>query len=175
VLAPHAVKEKLVLANESATLNPPVFNQMLISRYLARFDWQAQVKAYRQVYAERRDAMLEALALHMPAGTTWTVPHGGFYVWLTLPEGLDAAAMLPRAVTARVAYVPGTAFYADGFGTRQMRLSFCYPPPERIVEGVKRLAEVMEGELDVMHTFGTITPSAPRAVRGPISPSPDTA
>ena len=119
VLAPHAVREKLVLANEAATLNPPVFNQMLISRYLAKFDWLSQVKAYRHTYAERRDAMLGALQAHMPEGTTWTNPDGGFYVWVTLPEGFDAAAMLPRAVTARVAYVPGTAFYADGLGSRQ--------------------------------------------------------
>ena len=91
----------------------------------------------------------------MPEGTTWTHPEGGFYVWVTLPEGFDTAAMLPRAVTARVAYVPGTAFYADGLGSRQMRLSFCFPTPERIAEGVRRLAAVLESELDVMRTFGT--------------------
>ncbi len=176
VLAPHAVREKLVLANESATLNPPVFNQMMVSRYLANFDWLGQVKAYRQTYAERRDAMLTALELHMPAGTTWTRPDGGFFVWVTLPEGFDTAAMLPRAVTARVAYVPGTAFYADGFGSRQMRLSFCFPTPERIVEGVRRLAAVLDSELDVMRTFGAAGHAAlsPRpANRGPSSPSPD--
>ena len=72
---------------------------------------------------------------HMPEGTTWTHPDGGFYVWVTLPEGFDAAAMLPRAVTARVAYVPGTAFYADGLGARQLRLSYCFPTSERIAGG----------------------------------------
>lgn len=173
-LAPHAVREKLVLANEAATLNPPVFNQMMISAYLADFDWQSQIKAYRQTYAERRDAMLEALAAHMPPGAAWTVPDGGFYVWLTLPEGFDTSAMLPRAVSARVAYVPGTAFYADGFGTRQLRLSFCYPTPERIVEGVRRLAGVLDGELEVMRTFGAGFPTAPRSL-GASAPSPDTA
>ena len=84
--------------------------------------------------------------------------------------------MLPRAVTARVAYVPGTAFYADGFGSRQMRLSFCFPTPERIVEGVRRLASVLDSELDVMRTFGAAGHAAlsPRpANRGPSSPSPD--
>jgi 2-aminoadipate transaminase len=171
VLAPHAVREKLVLANEAATLNPPVFNQMMISKYLASYDWQGQVKAYQHVYAERRDAMLSALASSMPPGTTWTTPTGGFYIWVTLPEGFDAAAMLPRAVTARVAYVPGTAFYADGLGSRQMRLSYCYPTPERIVEGVHRLAGVLNSELEVMRTFGT---SAHRIALGPQSPSPDT-
>ncbi len=176
VLAPHAVREKLVLANESATLNPPVFNQMLVSRYLANFDWQSQVKTYRQTYAERRDAMISALETHMPAGTTWTRPEGGFYVWVTLPEGFDTQAMLPRATTALVAYVPGTAFYADGLGSRQMRLSFCFPTPERIVEGVRRLAAVLESEMDVMKTFGFNGPSAlptRRTNRGPSSPAPD--
>ncbi len=172
VLAPHAVREKLVLANEAATLNPPVFNQMLISRYLAKFDWLGQIKAYRQTYAERRDTMLTALEAHMPPGTTWTHPDGGFYVWVTLPEGFDAAAMLPRAVTARVAYVPGNAFYADGLGSRQLRLSYCFPTSERIVEGVRRLAGVLDSELDVMRTFGT---TWARPAIGPSSPSPDTA
>jgi DNA-binding transcriptional MocR family regulator len=173
VLAPHAVREKLVLANESAILNPPVFNQMMISRYLATFDWQGQIKTYRQLYAERRDAMLSALQTHMPAGTTWTRPDGGFYVWLTLPEGYDTAAMLPRAVTERFAYVPGTAFYADGFGTRQMRLSFCYPTPERIVEGVRRLGSVLEGEQELMRTFGVGSVSRPHRLGGPTAPGPD--
>ena len=92
-------------------------------------------------------------------------------MWVTLPEGFDTAAMLPRAVTNRIAYVPGNAFYADGLGSRQMRLSFCFPTPERIVEGVRRLSDVIDGELDVMRTFGAHTP---RAVGGPRSPSTDT-
>ena len=175
VLAPHAVREKLVLANESAVLNPPVFNQMMISRYLATFDWLHQIKIYQQLYAERRDALLSALADEMPDGTTWTVPDGGFYVWVTLPEGFDAGAMLPRAVTERVAYVPGTAFYADGLGSRQLRLSYCYPTPERIVEGVRRLAGVLNSELQVMRIFGGSGAQAPRPISGPSSPSPDIA
>ena len=76
-------------------------------------------------------------------------------MWLTVPEGVDTKAMLPRAVTARVAYASGTGFYADGFGSRQLRLSYCYPTPERITEGVRRLAGVLEAELDVMRTFGS--------------------
>jgi 2-aminoadipate transaminase len=171
-LAPHAVREKLVLAVESATLCPPVFTQYVVSRYLAQHDWKGQVKTYREVYRVRRDAMLAALVQYLPAGCTWTHPAGGFYVWLTVPDGLDTKAMLPRAVTQRVAYVPGTAFYADGLGSRQMRLSFCYPTPERITEGVRRLAAVLQGELELQRTFGSVRP---RAVFGPQSPSPDTA
>jgi hypothetical protein len=76
---------------------------------------------------------------------------------MTLPPGIDGKAMLPRAVTARVAYVPGTAFFADGFGSGAIRLSFCYPTPERIREGVRRLAGVLEAEMELRETFGTDT------------------
>jgi 2-aminoadipate transaminase len=155
VLAPHAVREKLVLAQESATLCPPAFSQYAITAYLANYDWRGQIKVFREMYRERRDAMLAGLADDMPAGTSWTVPGGGFFVWVTLPAGLDSQAMLPRAVTARVAYVPGTAFYADGFGSRHMRLSYCFPTPERIREGSRRLGEVLQYEAGVLETFGT--------------------
>ncbi|HAM44445.1 MAG TPA: GntR family transcriptional regulator, partial [Propionibacteriaceae bacterium] len=104
VLAPHAVREKLVLTQEAATLAPPVFSQFAISTYLAEFDWKGQIDTFRAMYAERRDAMLAGLAEYMPEGSTWTTPNGGFFVWVTLPEGIDSHAMLPRAVTARVAY-----------------------------------------------------------------------
>jgi DNA-binding transcriptional MocR family regulator len=172
VLAPHAVREKLVLAAESATLCPPTINQLIVSRYLATHDWQGQIKRYQETYRERRDAMLAAMEQHLPPGCVWTTPDGGFYFWLTVPEGVDTKAMLPRAVTARVAYASGTGFYADGFGSRQLRLSFCYPTPDRIREGVRRLANVLSDEMELFRTFGSV---APRAVSGPHSPSPDTA
>jgi DNA-binding transcriptional MocR family regulator len=175
VLAPPAVREKLILAAESATLCPPTFNQMLVSRYLATHDWRRQIKAYREVYAERRDAMLAALGTHLPAGCSWTTPAGGFYVWLTVPPGVDSKAMLPRAVTARVAYASGTGFYADGSGGSELRLSFCYPTPERITEGVRRLAGVLAAELDVLRTFGLPQRRAGgTAPSGPQAPAPDT-
>lgn len=173
VLAPHAVREKLVLAQESATLCPPTFSQAVVSTYLAEHDWQGQVKNFRELYRERRDAMLAALDEHLPDTATWTRPDGGFYVWLTLPEGLDAKAMLPRAVTARVAYVPGTAFYADGFGTRHLRLSYCYPSPARIREGVRRFAGVVAAELELRETFGAALPSAAAGRHTYESPGPD--
>ncbi len=154
VLAPHGVREKLVLAQESATLAPSVFSQFVVSTYLAHWDWRAQLDTFRAMYRERRDAMLRGLTEHMPPGSTWTHPTGGFFVWLTLPEGLDSQAMLPRAVSARVAYTPGTAFYADGMGSRNIRLSYCFPPPERIIEGTRRLGEVINNERDINETFG---------------------
>ncbi|MCK6210379.1 PLP-dependent aminotransferase family protein [Georgenia sp. EYE_87] len=155
-LAPHAVREKLVLASESAILSPTMMGQLSIATYLSTYDWYGQVKQYRSMYRERRDAMLGALAEFLPEAS-WTVPEGGFYTWVTLPAGLDAQAMLPRAVTNLVAYVSGTAFYADGQGRDHVRLSFCYPTPERIREGVRRLATVVHAESELVSMFGTAT------------------
>ena len=81
--------------------------------------------------------------------------------------------MLPRAVTARVAYVPGTAFFADGFGSSSMRLSFCYPTPERIREGVRRLAGVLEAEMELRATFGASGPAHELPRSGYDAPSSD--
>jgi 2-aminoadipate transaminase len=166
-LASHAIRDKLVLAQESATLCPPAFNQMAVSTYLANHDWHGQIKAFREMYRERRDAMLESLADLMPATTTWTTPKGGFFVWVTLPDGIDAKAMSPRAVTARVAYVPGTAFYADGYGSQCMRLSYCFPSPDRIREGIRRLAAVVEREMELRETFGPLHLGRGRGVEFP--------
>ena len=168
VLAPHAVRERLVIAQEAAVLSPPVFSQFAIANYLENFDWRAQIVSFREMYRERRDATLRGLADHMPPTATWTHPTGGFFVWLTLPEGLDSQALLARAVNERVAYVPGNAFYADGFGSRNMRLSYCFPTAERIYEGTRRLGKVIRDELEMRETFGlpaTETPHKP--VSGP--------
>jgi len=173
-LAPHAVREKLVLASESAILCPSAYSQMTVSTYLATCDWMAQIKVYREIYRERRDAMIGSLNAMLPEAS-WTHPNGGFYVWLTLPEGVNAKAMLPRAVTERVAYVPGTAFFADGTGQRNVRLSYCYPDPDRIREGVRRFAGVVQTELELLETFGpydaTGRGSGPST--GVQSPAPD--
>ena len=152
-LAPHAIRAKLILALEAAILSPGMFGQMFLSSYLNNYDWYGQVKVYRAMYAERCKAMLDALDEYMPE-CSWTKPVGGFYTWVTLPEGLNARSMLPRAVKAQVAYVSGTAFYYDGRGADHMRLSFCYPEPDRIREGVRRLAGVVNAEKQLVDMFG---------------------
>ena len=152
-LAPYAVTQRMVLAAESAILSPNMVGQLSIAEYLKTYDWFQQVKEYRSMYRERRDAMLESLAEYLPS-CSWTVPDGGFYTWVTLPEGLDAHAMLPRAVTHRVAYVSGTAFFSDGQGRDHMRLSYCYPTPDSIREGVRRLGTVVEAEKELVTMFG---------------------
>jgi DNA-binding transcriptional MocR family regulator len=165
-VAPPAVKDKLVLAQESATLCPPVFSQFAISQYLSTWDWQGQIDCFRDVYRARRTAMLDGLDDHMPAGATWTRPTGGFFVWLTLPEGLDSQSLLAQAITNRVAFVPGTGFYADGLGSRHLRLSYCFPTPSQIYEGTRRLGEVLTDAIDMAQTFGLTgpAPSPPPAV-----------
>jgi 2-aminoadipate transaminase len=153
-VAPAGVRDKLVLAAESAVLCHSSFAQLLVREYLATQPWREQVKVFRELYRERRDAMLGVLEASMPAGCRWTEPGGGFYVWLGLPAGIDAKAMLPRAIAARVAYVPGTGFYADGTGADHLRLSYCFPEPDRIREGVRRLSSVISAELELRSTFG---------------------
>ncbi|BCB85935.1 aminotransferase-like domain-containing protein [Phytohabitans suffuscus] len=173
ILAPHAVREKLVIASEAQILCPSAFAQAAVTTYLASMPWREQLKTYREIYRERRDALLTGLADLMPAGTTWTEPKGGLFVWATLPEGLDAKAMMPRAIAARVAYVPGTGFYADGTGAGHMRLNFSFPPPERIREGVRRLAGVMEQELAMRQVFGAVGRPAARRRGQAAADAPD--
>ncbi|WP_067493865.1 PLP-dependent aminotransferase family protein [Actinoplanes sp. TFC3] len=175
ILAPHAVREKLVMASEANILCPSAFAQSAVTQYLATMPWREQLKTYREIYRDRRDAMLDALRDLMPAGTTWTRPNGGLFVWATIPDGLDSKAMMPRAIAARVAYVPGTGFYADGTGTSNMRLNFSFPPPDRIREGIRRLAGVMEQELALRAVFGPTTPQRRRGPAAADTPGPDLA
>jgi DNA-binding transcriptional MocR family regulator len=147
-LAPQALREKLVIASESSILCPSNFSQLAISSYLANQPWRDQIASFVELYRARRDAMLETLDATFPKSATWTKPKGGFYVWVTLPAGIDTKALVPKAIVAKVAYVPGTAFYADGLGSWSMRLSYCHPTPERIREGVAALAHVIDGEIE---------------------------
>lgn len=146
-LVPQSLKEKLVIASESSILCPSNFSQMAIASYLANQPWREQIASFCALYKVRRDAMLSALDAHFPKAATWTKPAGGFYVWVTLPPEIDTKAMVPRAIAAKVAYVPGTAFFADGFGSWSLRLSYCYPTPERITQGVMALSKVVEQEM----------------------------
>lgn len=145
-LCPTEFTQRLVLANESATLCPTTFGQAAVAAYLSEYDWYQQVKEYREVYRQRGEAIQQALEDFLPE-LEWTHPTGGFYTWLKLPEGLDGRHMQDRAIANGVAYVTGTAFYADGkTGSDHVRLSFCFPTPEAIREGIKRLAKTIAEE-----------------------------
>jgi DNA-binding transcriptional MocR family regulator len=156
-VAPAAIREKLILAAESAVLCHPSFSQLTVREYLNTQPWYEQIKDFRELYQERRDATLSALSRMMPPECHWTRPAGGFYVWLRLPDGINAKAMLPRAISSRVAYVPGTGFYADGSGGQYARLCYSLPDPDRIAEGIRRLASVVETEMQLRDDFGPVS------------------
>jgi 2-aminoadipate transaminase len=143
----------LVLAKEAADLCGSQLNMLITERYLDGEGWRRNLDGLVQTYRRRRDVMLAALAERFPADAAWTRPSGGFYVWVTLPGYFDTPALLAAAVERKVAYVPGTAFYADGRGRQQMRLSFCYPTEERIEEGVRRLGELLEDEEELYRSL----------------------
>jgi DNA-binding transcriptional MocR family regulator len=150
IAAPTPVREKLVLLREAADLCPSNLTQLLIERWLATQPWQEQVKRYRALYQHKAELMLGALEAEMPAEVDWTRPRGGFFVWLTVPTGIDTSALLAKAIGRRVAYVPGRGFYDDGSGGDQLRLCFSFPPADRIREGVSRLAELLHDELGLL-------------------------
>jgi DNA-binding transcriptional MocR family regulator len=150
IAAPTPVREKLVLLREAADLCPSNLTQLIIERWLTTQPWQEQVKRYRALYQQKAELMLASLAAEMPVEVDWTRPRGGFFVWLTVPKGVDTSALLAKAIGRRVAYVPGRGFYDDGSGGDQLRLCFSFPPVDRIHEGVSRLAELLHDELELL-------------------------
>jgi DNA-binding transcriptional MocR family regulator len=152
-LAEPGVLQRLVLAKEAADLCSSNLTMLVTERYLLGDRWRATLGELVRTYRARRDAMLEGLAEHFPGDAVWTRPAGGFYVWVRLPEYLDAANLLAAAVDRRVAYVPGTAFYGDGRGRDHLRLAFCYPDEPRIREGVRRLGELLADEQELFRSL----------------------
>ena len=147
LVAPKALFPKLLQAKQAADLHTPGFNQRIVQEVLDAGVLGAHLDALRAHYRERRDAMQAALTRHLPPGCRWTPPVGGMFFWLELPDDLDAGALLPQAVEAGVAYVPGAAFYCDTPRANRLRLSFVTVTPERIDTGVRWLAEVLREAL----------------------------
>jgi len=150
IAAPTPVREKLVLLREAADLCPGNLTQLVVERWLTTQPWQEQIKRYRALYQQKAELMLDALASEMPVEVDWTRPRGGFFVWLTVPTGVDTSALLAKAIGRRVAYVPGRGFYDDGSGGDHLRLCFSFPAMDRIREGVSRLAELLHDELGLL-------------------------
>lgn len=149
-LVPEHLQRRYYLASEAVSLCPPTLNQMLVSAYLRDYDWKGQIETYRGLYAERCAAMLSALEEHMPAGTSWTRPEGGFFVWVTLPEGMDTYPLLQKAIDAGVVFIPGAAFTPSDQPSNKLRLAFSAVPPDAIREGVRRLAPVLRDALGAL-------------------------
>ena len=134
---------KLVLMKQAADLHSPTLNQM-VTHAVAQAVFDTHLDTLRETYGARRQAMLDALARHMPPGVQWTRPDGGMFVWVTLPAGMDAADLLAQAIrTERVAFVPGRAFYPDASQGNCLRLAFSCADGAKIDEGMKRLGRLI--------------------------------
>lgn len=143
IVAPRPVVEKLVLIKQAGDLHTSGLNQMAMLA-VAQEIVPGHAGRIRDAYRARRDTMLAALDACMPPGVRWTRPAGGMFLWLTLPERIDAAVLLERAIqTADVAFVPGAAFYPDRSVRNALRLSFSLNPPDEIEVGISRLAQVI--------------------------------
>jgi 2-aminoadipate transaminase len=148
LVAPRALYPKLLQAKQASDLHTPGFNQRVVYEVVRDGFLDTHVPTIRARYRTQRDAMARALRHHMPADATWHAPRGGMFFWLRLPEGLDALALLPRAVEAGMAYVPGAPFYAHACDPRTLRLSFVTLTPEDIADGIAALGRVVHEELE---------------------------
>jgi 2-aminoadipate transaminase len=142
---PNELIQKAVTAKQSVDLCSPPFNQAILYEYLNRGLLEKQITVIIKAYREKRDFMLSMLSQYMPKlpGLTWTHPQGGLFLWVTLPEYMDAGEMFHAAIEKQVAYVVGTAFYPDGGGRNAFRMNFSYSSKAEIEEGIKRLAGVI--------------------------------
>ncbi|MFG3105668.1 aminotransferase-like domain-containing protein [Streptomyces tendae] len=139
--APAGLRRACAVAKQAADLHTPTVNQLAAARYLADRDLDAHVARVAAVYGQRRDAMLAGLADALPAGSVWTRPEGGMFLWARLPDGYDTTALLPGVVRHNVAYVPGAPFHAGEPDRATLRLCFVTQTPDEIAEGLRRLGE----------------------------------
>lgn len=139
VRCPPGLRRPLTIAKQAADLHSSTIDQAAAALWLQHVDLDAHLGRLRGVYRERRDALLDALPATLPPGSTFNRPDGGMFVWVRLPEGLDATALLPAAIARDVAYVPGAPFFATTPDPRALRLSFTTHSPDEIREGMERL------------------------------------
>lgn len=158
VLAPAPIIERLATLKQSADLCSSSLNQMFAEEYIRRGFCEKNLEGLRAIYRSRRDIMLKSLEKHFPAEAHWTHPQGGLFIWVTLPDYLDSAKMLPMAISRKVAFVPGSAFFPDGSGGNRIRLNFSFPSEEVIPEGIERLGNVVEKEMELYHSLGLDRP-----------------
>ncbi len=145
--APAAIVEKLVHAKQGLDLHTGSLAQAIAYSACRDGLLERHIPMIRATYGQRRDAMCDALATHMPPGVTWTHPGGGMFIWVNLPSHLDATALLCASLEYRVAFVPGASFFANGGGAHTLRLNFSHASPECIVEGVTRIGRMLHAEL----------------------------
>jgi 2-aminoadipate transaminase len=147
LVGPEEVVNMVVTLKQGADLCGPSLTQRLVVRFLTEYDVHAHIARLCQHYKVKLETMLQALSQYMPEEAEWTKPEGGLFVWVKLPEGVDTAKMLERALAHKVAYVPGQPFFADGSGQNTMRLSFALATLEELEEGIRRLGAVVKEEI----------------------------
>ena len=134
-------------AKQGSDLQASTYIQMMVDTYLADNDLDTDIRALNALYRSRRDLMLSVMEETFPKGSRWTHPNGGLFLWVTLPEGVDTAAIMPQAVERKVAYIPGQTFFADGDVTNTLRLNFSNANEASIVEGIRRLGQGLREQL----------------------------
>jgi 2-aminoadipate transaminase len=144
VIAPPEVIRKLVMTKQAADLHTSSFNQYVAYEVGKGGFIDEHVKVIRATYKERRDVMFEMMEEMFPQGVSWSKPKGGMFLWGVLPEGMDAAEVLKRAIEKKVAFVPGEAFHPCGGGKNTMRINFSYSSPDTIREGITRLGTTLK-------------------------------
>lgn len=142
-IAPAPVIRAMVIAKQGFDLHTSTLNQMIVTGLLEGRTIERNLPNLIALYRHRRDTMLTALDEHFKGRATWTHPDGGLFLWMTLPEGVDTEALLPKALERGVAYVPGAGFFAGEKPLNTLRLNFSNMPPERIVDGIRRLSEIL--------------------------------
>lgn len=143
VTAERSLLRRYVLAKQGVDLHTPSLTQLLAARFMLEHDLDAHIAGIRDVYRRRRDAMVAALETLVPLGVRFTRPAGGLFLWVELPEGINARELLERCLELDVAFVPGGAFFANGGHENTLRLNFSAMPEERITEGIRRLGTVL--------------------------------
>jgi len=153
-VAPPPVMEKIELGKQATDLCTSTLSQYFALEYFAEDRWRSYVESLRGVYRSRRDAMLDALERHFPQQASWTRPHGGLFVWATLPSYLDTSDLLAKALRESVAFVPGAAAYVDGTrGRNSMRLNFSGSSEDEIREGIRRIGKVIAEQVALYETI----------------------
>jgi 2-aminoadipate transaminase len=140
--------ERLEVVKQSTDLCAPVFNQFIAAKYIEKGYYDRNIERIKVNYRNKRDNMMAAFEKHMPEGVTWTNPEGGLFLFVTLPEGYDAAELFRIAVKEDVAFVIGEAFHCDGSGKNTLRINFSFMEETRAEEGVRRLANAIKKMMD---------------------------
>ena len=153
IVAPSSVIQHCVMAKQGMDLHTSSFVQMVAYEVAKDGFLTEHVRQIRQVYRERRDTMLAAMSEHFPPGVRWTEPHGGLFLWVTLPDKLNSTAVLEEAINHKVAFVPGATFYPDGDRHNSFRLNFSNAQPDQIQEGIARLGQVLHKVIEPVPAY----------------------